>query len=196
MKLFWRSVVLVALLVVGVAVGRLLDRSPEPADQKPDPAPTIEKIQGLASVTTLRVDVADAIVSELPGKTGSIKTVLIVRGDVTLGVDLSGASFEQVDRDERSAVLHLPRPTVQSVRLDQDRTKLVGVWEQGLWAITPGGGDADTAAVNQAMRRAQTIVESAGQDPEIVGRCRAQTEQVLVAFLRNLGWTVRVEWAG
>jgi hypothetical protein len=195
MKLFWRSLVLVTLILVGIVLGRLLDRSPGPVAQNPDPAPTVENIQGLASVTTLRVDVADAIVSELPGKTGSIKTVLIVRGDVTLGVDLSAASFKQVDHDKRSAVLRLPSPTVQSVRLDQDRTKLVGVWEQGLWAITPGGGDADTAAVNRAMRRAQTVVEAAGQDPGIVQRSQLQTEQVLVAFLRNLGWTVRVEWA-
>ncbi len=196
-KLFWRGVVLAALVLLAMAVWKLRNRSPEPATQiqTPDSAPTIEKIVGLSSLTTLRVDVADAIVNELPGKTGSITTVLVVRGDVTLGVDLSAASFQQMDRDNRSAVLRLPQPTVQSARLDQDRTKLVGVWERGLWAITPGGGDADAVAINRAMREAQKAVDVAGQNPELIQRCRVQTEGALIAFLRNLGWTVSIEWA-
>jgi hypothetical protein len=43
------------------------------------------------------------------------------------------------------------------------------------------------AAVNRAMQEVQKVVEPAGQDAEIVGRCRAQTERVLAAFLGNLG---------
>ena len=196
LKLFWRIVVVVALVLAGAALGKLLDRWLQPVDQKSDPAPTVEKIESLAALTTLKVDVADAMMTELAGKTGGVKTVLIVRGDVTLGVDLSGASFEHVDGVKRSAVLRLPQPAVLSARLDQDHTKLVGVWENGLWAITPGGGDADAAAVNRAMQEAQKVVETAGQNPEIVSHCRAQTEQVLVAFLGNLGWTVSIKWAG
>lgn len=110
-------------------------------------------------------------------------------------MDLSAARFEQMDRDTRTAVLRLPQPTVQSARLDQERTKLVGVWERGLWAITPGGGDAEAVAVNHAMREAQRTMEAAGRDPELIQRCRVQTEQVLLTFLRNIGWTVSAEWA-
>ena len=164
-KLFWRGVLLAMLVLAGVAVWKFREPLPGPVAQAPDSAPTIEKIAGLASLTTLRVDVADAVVSELPGNTGSIKTVLIVRGDVTLGVDLSSATFEQVDREKRSAVLHLPQPVVQSATLDQDRTKLVGIWEQGLWAITPGGGDANAAVVNRAMRERTELWRVRGRIP-------------------------------
>ena len=194
-KVLCNTVRAVALVLVGVALGQLLNHLLEGGAQRPDPAPTVEKIESLAALTTLKVDVADAMMTELAGKTGGVKTVLIVRGDVTLGVDLSGASFEHVDGVKRSAVLRLPQPAVLSARLDQDHTKLVGVWENGLWAITPGGSDADAAAVNHAMQEAQKVVETAGQDAEIVARCRAQTEQVVVAFLGNLKWRVSVEWA-
>jgi hypothetical protein len=159
-----------------------------------DIGPTIEKIVGLSALTTLKVNVADAVVSELPGRTGSVRAILIVKGDVTLGVDLSGAVFEQVDQNNRRAVLHLPQPTVQSVRLDHEKTKLVGVWESGLWTIIPGGEDADTAAVNRAMRDAQRIVAAAGQDPELIQRCRVQTEEMLEAFLKALGWGIEVQF--
>jgi hypothetical protein len=124
-----------------------------------------------------------------------VKAILIVKGDVTLGVNLSDAVFEQVDRDNRRAVLHLPQPTVQSVRLDHERTKLLGVWESGLWTIVPGGEDADVAAVNRAMRDAQRIVAAAGQDLELIQRCQQQTEEVLRAFLKALGWEIEVGWS-
>jgi hypothetical protein len=159
-----------------------------------DAGPTVEKIVALSSLTTLKVDVADAVVSELPGRTGTVRAVLVVRGDVTLGVDLSAAVFEQVDRDARRAVLRLPQPRLQSVRLDHERTKLLGVWETGLWTIVPGGGDADTTAINRALRDAQRIVATEGKDPQLVHQCRVRTENVLREFLKALGWGVQFQW--
>jgi hypothetical protein len=149
---------------------------------------------GLSSLTTLRVEVADVLVDELPGRTGSVHTILVIRGEVTLGVDLSAARFTEVDAANRRAVLDLPQPTVESAELDKNRTKLVAVWESGLWAITPGGGDADTASINLALAKAQKIVEAAGNDPELIRRSRLQTQQVIAAFLRNLGWYVQIRW--
>ena len=83
----------------------------------------------------------------------------------------------------------MPQPRIQTVRLDHERTKLLGVGSSGLWIIVPGGSEADTAAVNRAYRDAEHFVAG-------VRRCRMQTEEVLSAFLRALGWTVEIGWNG
>ena len=75
----------------------------------PPSAPTIEQIQQLSSLVTLRVEVADVLESSITGYTGGVKAVLVVKGDLLLGVDLSQAKLEKVDLVARTAVLVLPR---------------------------------------------------------------------------------------
>ena len=90
-----------------------------------------------------------------------------------LGVDLSRARFESVDQKNRGAVLVLP-PRVQSVTLDQEKTRVVALCESGLWIIVPGGSDPDAAVTNAAYREAQRIVARAADDPELIQRSRLQ----------------------
>lgn len=91
---------------------------------------------------TVKVELADVRLTELKGKTGSLKAILIAHGQVTVGVDLSAARLEEVDPRQRTAVLILPQPKVLSVMLDHERTRLLGVWPSGLWTIVPGGREA------------------------------------------------------
>lgn len=155
---------------------------------------TIEKIRELSALTTLRVDVADALVTELHGNTGSTKAVLIVKGDVSLGVDLSAARFDSVDGDRKRAVVALPKPSVQVVRLDQEKTRLLGVYNSGLWAITPGGGNTETAIINAAYRDAQRAVAQVAVDPALIARTRQQAELVLKSFVAATGWELSIVW--
>jgi hypothetical protein len=157
---------------------------------------TVERIQTLAALTTLRVEVADARVTEIAGYTGSIKAVLVIHGDVTIGVDLSQARFESVDSVARTAMLKLPQPAVQLARLDHQRTKLIGVWPSGLWVIVPGGQEADVTTINRAYREAEEAVSGAAADPIMIGRSRRQAEQVLRVFFETLGWSVEIRWSG
>jgi hypothetical protein len=156
---------------------------------------TVERVQALSVLTTLKVDVADAVVTELRGHAGGTKAALIVRGDYAIGVDLSAARLTDVDQQARTAVLTLPPPRVQYVRLDHERTRLLGVWSSGLWTITPGGGDADVAALNAAYRDAQRLVAAAAGEQDVLGRAKRQAEQVLGTFFTALGWTVEVRWS-
>ena len=145
-------------------------------------------------MTTLKIDVADAQVTELQGYTGNIKAVLLIKGDVSIGVDLSAARFEQVDETSHRALLILPQPKVQSVRLDHEKTKLIGVWPAGLWQIVPGGQDADTVAINAAYRDGQRAVSMVAQDAAMLERSRGQVQSVLKTFFSALGWDVEVRW--
>ena len=127
------------LIGLGALLARLPPgRTPAAATRVAGAGPTIERIRELSELTTLRIDVADASVTEFRGRTGGTRAVLVVRGEVVIGVDLAGAKFEDLDAEARSAVLMLPQPRVQFARLDHERTKLVGVWSGGLWTFVPG----------------------------------------------------------
>jgi hypothetical protein len=99
-----------------------------------------------------------------------------------------------VDREKHSAAIRLPQPSVLYVRLDHERTRLLGIWSSGLWIIVPGGGDADAATVNRAFRDAERIIGNAATEAVLVQRCRIQTEEVLRSFLRALGWSIEIGW--
>ena len=187
----WPAVAALAMVVLWK-----LDHRPTPAScpTSHSAGPTIEKIKELSALTTLKVDVADALVTELQGNTGSTKAVLIVKGDVSLGVDLSAAKFEAVDSEHKRAVVTLPKPTVQFVRLDQEKTRLLGVYNSGLWAITPGGGNTETATINACYRDAQRTVAQVANDPALIARTRRQAELVLKSFVAATGWELSIVW--
>ena len=134
---------------------------------------TIEQIQALSSLVTTRVDVADVVETQLNGRTGGMKAVMIVKGDFLLGVDLSVAKFESVDTTAHSAVLILPQPKVTSPRLDHERTKVFMVYQSGLWQIAPGGGQASGDVIDRGYRDSQRFVAAACNDPALIARSRS-----------------------
>jgi hypothetical protein len=170
------------------------DRSEVASTSHAHLGPTIEQVRGLASLTVLKVEVADVQVSERSGYTGGAKTVLVVKGDLALSTDLSRARFASQDSMRRTAVLVLSPPVVTSPRVDHDRTRIVCVWEYGLWRIARGDS-ARATLIDRAYAEAQAVVAAAGQDPSLDARARVQAETVLVAFFQSLGWTLTVRWS-
>ncbi len=189
------------LALCGLLVDRLLWSRPPQSNGSESPTvshlhagPTIEQVRSLASLTVLKVDVADVQVSGLHGYTGGAQAALVVKGDLTLSTDLSAARFTMLDARHRTAVLVLPPPRASSPRVDHDRTRLVWLWQYGLWRLVPGEvGYA--AAINRAYAEAQRIVAAAGNDQLLDERARAQAETVLRSFFAALDWKVSVDWS-
>ncbi|HSZ56415.1 MAG TPA: DUF4230 domain-containing protein [Tepidisphaeraceae bacterium] len=196
-KMFWRSAATILLFSAAILGWWIRPGGREAIDPQllGRQLLTVERIQSLSELTTLKVDVADARVTRLQGRTGSVQAVLVVQGEVIIGVDLASARFEQVNRTHNSAVLVLPDPKVQSMGLDHERTKLIGVWQGGLWEIVPGGQEADTAAVNLGYRDAQRALGTLAGDRALLDRARRQAQDVLQAFFIALGWDVTIRWA-
>jgi len=167
-----------------------------PSTRTSDVGPILDRIHTLSSLTTLRVEVADAVIVELKGKTGGISAVLVVHGEATLGVDLSQAKFQAVNEADRRAILVLPSPCVQSVKLDHQKTKLIGLTTSGLWLIVPGRDDADVALSDLAYRRGEEIVAAVAFNPEVAGQARRQAERVIQSFVQPLQWTIEIRWSG
>ena len=184
------------LILLGVALGWFIasrmTQSPS-VPRRADPAPTIEQIQSLAVLTTVRVDVADVRLTELSGYTGGVRVAAIIKGDYYLSTDLAQARFESVEPHQRSAVVVLAEPRVSSPRLDHHRTKLFALSSSGLWLITPGEGPY-AEAVNKTYAEAQASIEASAASDEALRRARAQAEAVLGCFFRALGWDVGIRW--
>jgi hypothetical protein len=159
-----------------------------------DAGPILERIQTLSSLTTLRVNVADAVIVELRGRTGGISAVLVVHGEATLGVDRSQAKFRIVNAADRRSILVLPVPRLQSVQLDHRKTKLIGLSTSGLWLIVPGSDEADAAISDMAYRHGEEIVADAAADPELVEQARVQAERVIQSVIQPLHWTIEIRF--
>ncbi len=169
--------------------------APHPSAYSIDTGPTIQQVQSLSTLVTIRVDVADVQETHLNGRTGGVRAAVLVKGDFLLGTDLGRAVFKVMDRSERRAVLVLPQPRVTSPRLDLDRTRIFSLAESGLWLITPMDERTAAAVIQRAYRDAQKLVAHAAADPMLVDRARRQAEAVLATFFSATGWSVTVQWS-
>ena len=156
--------------------------------------PTIEQIQQLSSLVTLRVDIADVQETTIKGHTGGSKAALIIKGDVLLSVDLRAAKLQDLNAETRTALLTLPQPRVLSPRLDHEKTRLLAVWDYGLWKIVPS--DAGQASIlNRAYADAQKVVKAAGDSDELRARAREHAEVILGSYFKAVGWQITIRWA-
>ena len=193
-KLVVLLILMAAGFLLGLLAGRLTSHAPTVQDGTFHAGLTIEQLSDLSELLIIRIDVSDVLVSTVQGRTGGVQAVLLVKGDVTLGVDLSAARFERVDKANRVALLVLPKPGPSRPRLDHDRTRTVLLRKQGLWVLSPAGRPY-AAAVDRAMTQAQGLVNTAGSTAEADRRARSHAESVLNTFFRALDWNVHITWA-
>jgi hypothetical protein len=157
--------------------------------------PTLREIQSLAELVTARAIVADAQETTLAGKTGSVKAILVVKGEVLLGPDLARARIVAVDEKVKSLTIELPRPKVISARLDHRSTRIAAIVHEGLWTIVPGDAGR-TRVLNEAYAQAEAALAAAAADPTLIDAASRHAEQVLAGFFATGGWKVSVQWSG
>ncbi len=196
MKLF-KTVFLWALLLAVIPAGAasawlvwalLMTRAPV------DPAHAGITVEQLTEeLLVLRLELSDVIVTRIDGYTGGAHAALLVKGDVSVGVDLAQAHFESIDENRRTATLVLPQPTASGSRVDHERSRIVALDETGLWKVLPGNR-ALPAVVNKAMAEAQAALTAAASANNLRERARRHSEAVLASFCSSLGWRIKVVW--
>ncbi len=155
--------------------------------------PTIEQVRMLSELVTTRLQIGDVQETAIDGYVGGRRVILAVKGDVLIGVDLSQARFESMNRQACTAVLVLPQPRVISARLDHEHTRVAADESEGLWTIVPGDAGR-RATVNKAYAEAQAFLAHGGTDADLIAKSRRHAEQVLGSFFTATGWTVTVRW--
>lgn len=155
--------------------------------------PTIEQVQKLANLVTLRVPISDVQVSRLEGFTGGLRVAIAVHGDVEIATDLSTARFEELDHEARSAVLVLSRPGTVRPRLDHEKTRVIEYQRSGLWWWVNGQAGEDVLT-SRAMAHAQRLLAETADREELLAQSCEHTQEVVRAFFSAMGWDVSVRW--
>ena len=178
------------MLLGGYALGRFFHKADgSHAVSFVSQGPTIQKLQELGELVSLKVTIADVLEGSDRSWLGDITGVWLVKGEALLAVDMRKARFLQRDEQARTAILRLPQPHVLSARVDHARTRTYKV--RAGWLRS---GEATDALRDQAMRQAQQLIEQAAGQRENLELARANVKKILDQLFDGLGWTVQVEW--
>jgi hypothetical protein len=196
--MMFRSMLLTVMLIglalaAGYALAYLPQLRPGPGTQTTTAGLVLEHMELLSELVTTRAKVSDVTETQVQGYLGGRRALVVVKGEVLIGVDLSRARFESVDERRQTATLILPHPRAVSARLDHQHTRIVQNAARGTWHIVPGDAGS-TATANRALSDAEKIVTRAARDPPLLDHSRRHAERVLGEFFARKGWNVRVRW--
>lgn len=150
--------------------------------------PSVDRLQKLSHLVTMKVLVSDVLVGRGEGYAGA----WLIKGDGLLGVDLSQAKVIAKDDATRKATIELPLPELIHSRVDHSRTCC---WECRKTAWMPWSGDGDKLR-DQVMLEAQKLVAEAASSREYIEQSKTATAAIIAGFFEEVdGWQVEVRWA-
>lgn len=148
--------------------------------------PTVERLQRLSQLVTMRVSVADVLIGEGEGCRGA----WLIKGDALVGVNLGRARITEKDDSTRQAVVVLPVPEVLLPRVDHERTK---TWQVSRMTWLPWNADQDRLR-DEVMRQAQQLVAHAAGSTESFQQAKTAAEAIITAFYGEVDWQIKVAW--
>ncbi|HUE74997.1 MAG TPA: DUF4230 domain-containing protein [Pirellulaceae bacterium] len=189
-----RLVVLVAGLLILVSVvglsayfgSRLAAPNTVPVTYR-STGPTVQQLEGMGELATVRVNIIDVLTAEGDGYKGS----WLIKGDALLACDMSAARVLNHSDELQTATIELPLPAAMSPRVDHEKTKTWSV-EKTTW-IPWRAGNQD-AFRDGAMIHAQRLVEEAAGSEENIGLAKTHTELLMRKTFELVGWHVDVRW--
>lgn len=184
---WWASLALLALGLLLTCLPRTLMTQPPTK-----PPVTLDELQRLSTLTCLSVPWEQMIESRIDGYVGGVRCLLLARGEITVGSDLSQAELT-VNESQKLITITLPQPMIASAKIDMATTRILAVTRRGLWhTIMSEAGEAAVIAAAlvqaEAALREQTLTET------IVADARRQTESVLVGLVAATDWQVITRW--
>jgi hypothetical protein len=188
---------LLAMGGLGLFVGRMMG-DPAPSSE-PDvivvaPTPDVvvalrelARLEGMVVYVERVIDLRERQSAFFDLFSGEDAILLVASGEVTAGVDLRALSVGAVEADleAKRASIVLPRATISSLRLDNDRT-YVHTRKTDLFAVRRA--DLET----RARREAERTLERAALEAGILEKAEASVERTVEGLLRSLGFE-RVE---
>ncbi len=184
------KLILLAIAVLFVCTGVAVYLRQLRVDRPPviinSQGPTVEKLQKLSHLLTLRVQIADVLIAEGQGCRGS----WLIKGDALLAVNLSQAKITDKQEDARQATLILPEPQVFQPRVDHSRTR---TWSVERVAWLPWHADQD-ALRDAVYAEAQKLVAHTAASAENLSQAKLTSETVLKGLYSEVGWNVAVKW--
>lgn len=132
LKKFFYTLLMLALLVLGVYVGVKLDRWRGGALRLENTATIIQQVQTLSDLVTVKyvmqkVEFVDSPPTSTLGMfvQGDNKVLLLAQGIVKAGIDLKKIGQDDVTISEKCLTLKLPKPQITDCYLDDAQTKVL-----------------------------------------------------------------------
>ncbi len=188
----------VAIIVVGVTLGLGLARygsalpllGPifgEARTQTTTSPVVVEGVRDLDQLATVRWTESVVVTKETGGNaikktlTGE-KVVLVAKGEVEAGVDLSSLKRDDVQVEDNRVQIKLPDPEILGSSLDEENTRLYDR-DQGLLRLRP-----DDELVEEAHTDAEDEILAAAQKNGILDTAEQNAESSIRAFVTTLGF--------
>ena len=116
-----RQLVLLIAMAILVAMALAIAFHRNAATPKPpafvSQGPTVERLEQLNHLVTMRVYIADVLTAEADGHRGA----WLIRGDALLGLNLGRAKILDKNEEAKRATLCLPQPEVLQCRVDHEQ---------------------------------------------------------------------------
>lgn len=152
--------------------------------------PTIEKLEKIGHLVSLRVSIADVMVAEADRYKGS----WVIKGDALIGVDMRQAKVAITDESKKQANISLPLPHVISARVDHNRTLTWSVESNSWINYIPGTSGSPDRLRDKAMKAAQEIIEKTARLPAYISEAQKRTEVLVKGFYEEFGWQIEIVW--
>lgn len=199
-----RSIVIVVVACLSAVVAWKL--KPETVQAATPPA--LVSVQEMGALVSLKVNYANVIefnervTQDIPWtqwelRFGATRVLLVARGDCLIGTDLKMARYEQLIAAKKTVTLVVPHPKIISARLNHDPKQggsyFYAVSSSGIVALEPGT-ERQTKAMNSALEKGQSEIETSCSRPELLETARKSAEAVLLPAVSATGWKVSVVW--
>jgi hypothetical protein len=186
----WKIVAIAALALLGVVAWR----GRRPADEPEERGATrvsqqlvVEKVQAVAKLVSSETTVRDVVVYENSWMNSTKRSLVVVTGKVSAGVDLSEGSEVRIDSVAHRISVTLPPARVLGVEVLSLRTydERAGLWNP----FRPADRDLIQQRVREQLMRA-------GQDLGVVEHANRSAVALLQALLATDGYAVDVTVRG
>jgi len=176
-------------------------------EQVPSPPPLVS-VQEMGTLVSLKVNYSNVIefnervTQDIPWtqwelRFGGTRVLLVARGECLIGTDLKLAKYEQSVAALKTATLVVPNPKVISARLNHDPKQggsyFYAMSSSGIVALVPGT-EGQTKAMNSALQKGQSEIETSCAKPDLVEAARKSAEAVLLPTVSATGWKIAVVW--
>jgi uncharacterized protein DUF4230 len=152
---------------------------------RPSVVSQIQKLQRLETVVfgMDKIVIGERESKYLPAFLAGDRLLLIVFGEVTAGIDLSGVQVGDVDVDPEGPAIRLkvPAPEIFSTRLDNERTRVYSR-ETGLFSRVDPDLETDV------RREAERQIRQAAVESGIMDTAKTNARATLTSFLQGLGF--------
>lgn len=150
--------------------------------------PTIEKLQKISELGTLKVSISDVLTAKSDHYTGS----WLIKGYAKIGVDVRNATLISKDSDKKILAVKLPKPKVITASIDHERTctwdyKKVTWWPG--WTLPDNEVDVMR---DDAYKQAQKLIEKAASNDEHIQQAKELSEIVINNMYKMVDWTVQI----